>query len=206
VQGSTDSAERGDFARVVAFSDGVFAIAITLLVLSLSVPDDLPADEIDNYLFEHWGQVFAYFLSFAVIGRFWLSHHRHFDLLDRSDDRLMTINLVYLAFVCLIPFPTAVLGDFDLTSTSVALYAGVMGAASAVHYVMTRYTLRELVRPSRRAELADLANQLWPVPVVFFASIPVGFISPEAGALSWLLLSADGLRQRLTRRPLAQGD
>ena len=201
MEGGTRAPERepGAFDRLVAFSDGVFAIAITLLVLSLSVPDDLPAEQIDNYLFDHWGQVFAYFLSFAVIGRFWLSHHRHFDLLDRSDDRLLAINLVYLAFVCLIPFPTAVLGDFDLTGTSVALYAGVMGTASAVHYAMTRYTLRELVRPSRRDELADLARQLWPIPIVFFGSIPLGFVSPEAGALAWLLLSADGLRQRLAR-------
>jgi uncharacterized membrane protein len=202
VEGTTPAPERepGAFDRVVAFSDGVFAIAITLLVLSLSVPDDLPADEIDEYLFEHWGQVFAYFLSFAVIGRFWLSHHRHFDLLDRSDRRLLSMNLVYLAFVCLIPFPTAVLGDFDLTSTSVALYAIVVGMASAMHYAMARYTLRELVRPSRRGDLARLADGLWPTPVIFFASIPVGFISPEAGAIFWIVLSIDGLRDRLLRR------
>ncbi len=202
MEAGTQAPERepGAFDRVVAFSDGVFAIAITLLVLSLSVPDDLRADEIDNYLFDHWGQVFAYFLSFAVIGRFWLSHHRHFDLLDRSDHRLLTLNLCYLAFVCLIPFPTAVLGDFDLTSTSVALYAVVVGTASALHYAMARYTLRELVRPSQRTELARLTKALWPTPVIFFASIPIGFISPEAGVIFWVVLSIDGLRQRLLRR------
>ena len=202
MEAGTQAPERepGAFDRVVAFSDGVFAIAITLLVLSLSIPDDLPADEIDNYMFDHWGQVFAYFLSFAVIGRFWLSHHRHFDLLDRSDHRLLTLNLVYLAFVCLIPFPTAVLGDFDLTSTSVALYAGVVGMASALHYAMARYTLRELVRPSRREELARLAQALLPTPIIFFASIPIGFVSPQAGAIFWVVLSIDGLRARLLRR------
>jgi uncharacterized membrane protein len=192
--------EPGAFDRLVAFSDGVFAIAITLLVLSLSVPDDLPADQIDDYLVDHWGQVFAYFLSFAVIGRFWLSHHRHFDLLDRADHRLLALNLVYLAFVCLIPFPTAVLGDFDMTSTSVALYAVVVGTAAALHYAMARYSLRELVRPSRRDDLARLATALLPTPIIFFASIPVGLISPAAGAIFWIVLSIDGVRTRLLRR------
>jgi uncharacterized membrane protein len=205
VEGSIDRAEQeqehGELGRVVAFSDGVFAIAITLLVLSLDVPPDLAPEQLDDYLVDSWGQVFAYFLSFAVIGRFWLGHHQHFDMLARSDRRLLAVNLVYLAFIVLIPFPTGVLGDFDLTTSSVVLYAAVVGTAALVGSLMGEYTVRQgLALPGEHAALRRLTSELWWVPVVFYLSIPVAFLSPHAGALTWLLLTADGLRQRLLRR------
>jgi len=195
------TSESGDFARVVAFSDGVFAIAITLLVLSIQIPFDLPPEQLDEYLADSWGQVFAYFLSFAVIGRFWLSHHYHFNLLRHVDDRLLLLNLVYLAFIVLVPFPTAVLGDFDLSGVSVALYAFVVGTAALLGLVMVRYSIRhELGLPGASAALADMHAALWSVPIVFYASIPVGFLNAHAGALIWLLLLFDGVRTRARKR------
>ena len=65
-----------EFARIVAFTDGVFAIAITILVLGIDVPEELPGPDLHDFLVEAWPQLFAYFLSFAVIGRHWVSHHR----------------------------------------------------------------------------------------------------------------------------------
>jgi uncharacterized membrane protein len=201
VEGSPSTADHGELGRVVAFSDGVFAIAITLLVLSIEVPSDLAPEQLDDYLADSWGQVFAYFLSFAVIGRFWLGHHEHFEMLARSDHRLLAINLVYLAFIVLIPFPTGVLGDFDLTSSSVVLYAAVVGTAALFGSLMGEYTVRQgLALPGDQAALRRITSNLWWVPVVFYLSIPVALVDARAGALSWLVLTAQGAVDRRRRR------
>ena len=67
-----------EFSRIVAFSDGVFAIAITLLVLNLGVPEHIHGDDLSEVLWEQRQDLFAYAISFAVIGRFWVVHHRFF--------------------------------------------------------------------------------------------------------------------------------
>lgn len=95
-------------ARVEAFSDGVFAIAITLLVLNLKVPvgqDGHLAVE----LLRQWPMYFAFLVSFAFIGIVWVNHHRLFNHIRRSDNRLLFLNLLLLLGVTVVPFPTALL-------------------------------------------------------------------------------------------------
>jgi len=116
-----------EFARIVAFTDGVFAIAITLLVLSLEVPSDLQASALHAFLIDSWPQLFAYFLSFAVIGRFWIGHHHVFSMLQDFDRRLIVLNLAYLSMIVLVPFPTELLGEYGGGSDAVVLYALVWG-------------------------------------------------------------------------------
>src|SRR5437667_239522 len=95
-------------ARVEAFSDGVFAIAITLLVLNLKVPmgqdGHLAVD-----LLRQWPMYFAFLVSFAFIGIMWVNHHRLFNHIRRSDNRLLFLNLLLLLGVTVVPFPTALL-------------------------------------------------------------------------------------------------
>ena len=91
-----------EFSRVVAFSDGVFAIAITLLVLALEIPAGV--DDLGQALRDRGDEFFAYGLSFAVMASLWIDHHRFFGALERFDGRLMALNLLYLAFVALVPF------------------------------------------------------------------------------------------------------
>jgi uncharacterized membrane protein len=85
-----------EFGRIVAFSDGVFAIAITLLVLNLEVAKGLTEGQIDNALWEQREFFLAYAISFAVIGRFWLVHHRFFSEVEAFDGRLIGLNLRHL--------------------------------------------------------------------------------------------------------------
>ena len=92
-----------EFSRIVAFSDGVFAIAITLLVLNLGVPEHIRHDDLWPVLREQGQDLFAYGLSFAVIGRFWVVHHRFFGDVTGFDGRLIALNLFYLAWIVLIP-------------------------------------------------------------------------------------------------------
>jgi uncharacterized membrane protein len=187
--GSRPVRESVEFARIVAFTDGVFAIAITLLVLSLEVPPDLRGAELHDFLLDSWRQFFAYFLSFAVIGRFWIAHHGTFALLHDFDRRLLAINLVYLSLIVLIPFPTQLLGDYGDSTDAVVLYAAVVGSASLLGGLIPRAAVaRGHVRPDDRADaLGRSAGALWPA-LVFYASIPLALLSPTAGQLAWLVL------------------
>src|SRR5215208_1625918 len=107
--------------RLVAFTDGVFAIAITLLVLNFDEPTG-PDSKVLHELTKQWPSLLAYFLSFVVIGRFWVVHHRVYTGVRRIDSGLIMLNLAYLAFVVLIPFTTEVLGDYSDTTEAVVLY------------------------------------------------------------------------------------
>jgi uncharacterized membrane protein len=189
--------ESVEFARVAAFTDGVFAIAITLLVLSLEVPDGLAESELGDYLVDSWGQLFAYFLSFAVIGRYWLSHHELFGLLRRVDQRLIVLNLVYLSMIVLIPFPTELLGEYGNATDTVVLYAVVVGTASLLSWVMLRHMLhREHLRPGALARARALSPGALLPAIVFYVSIPVALVSPTIGQLLWLALLLDAFRGR----------
>ena len=112
-----------EFSRIVAFSDGVFAIAITLLVLNLGVPEHIRHDDLWPVLRDQGQDLFAYALSFAVIGRFWVVHHRFFGDVTGFDGRLIALNLFYLAWIVLIPFSSQVLGDHASDEAAVILYA-----------------------------------------------------------------------------------
>ena len=171
----------------------MFAIAITLLVLSIDVPRGFDDKQLGEFVREEWPQFFAYFLSFAVIGRFWVSHHGNFAMLRAIDPRLVVVNLVYLAFVCLIPYPTNLLGGFNDSSVSVALYALVVGIASLLALVMVRYTRRhDLLVPAAEARAAANERAMIVPPIVFLGSIPFAFLIPSWTPLLWLLLAVDG--------------
>jgi len=111
-----------EFSRIVAFSDGVFAIAITLLVLNLGIPKHLQGSEVASALWDQRESLLAYAISFAVIGRFWLVHHRFFSGVVGFDSRLIALNLFYLGAIVLIPFSSEVLGEYGGKTAAVALY------------------------------------------------------------------------------------
>jgi uncharacterized membrane protein len=193
--------ETVEFTRIVAFTDGVFAIAITLLVLSLDVPSGLEGAGLHAFLVDSWPQLFAYFLSFAVIGRFWLSHHDMFSLLHDFDRRLMVLNLVYLSLIVLIPFPTELLGDFGDRTDAVVLYAAVVGTAALLTSRIIGDALRRgLVLPKWRERAGEMASGLIAPALIFYASIPVALLTPIAGQLVWLALLFQWVPGRLRHR------
>src|SRR5215208_4910560 len=105
-------------ARTEAFSDGVFAIVITLLILEIKVPppSSIPADqvahELPHRLWELKAMFIAYVLSFFIVGTFWVAHHNIFKLIRRTDRMFMWLNLALLLCVAFIPFPTALIGEY----------------------------------------------------------------------------------------------
>jgi uncharacterized membrane protein len=98
--------------RIEAFSDGVFAIAITLLILDLRLParEESDATGLLNAILGLWPSYFAYVLSFAMIGIYWANHHYLFKLFAKTDHGLNLLNLLLLMFIAFLPFPTHVLG------------------------------------------------------------------------------------------------
>src|ERR1700742_645491 len=113
-----------EFSRIVAFSDSVFAIAITLLVLTLTVPEHLHHGEsLTDALWDLRHALLAYAISFAVIGRYWVNHHRFFSSVTGFDGRLLGINIFYLSWVVLLPFSTDVIGSHGGEAAAVILYA-----------------------------------------------------------------------------------
>jgi TMEM175 potassium channel family protein len=189
-----------EFSRIVAFSDGVFAIAITLLVLNLSVPERIPGDELTDVLWDQRHDLFAYALSFAVIGRFWLIHHRVFGEMTGFDSRLIGLNLFYLAWIVLIPFSSQVLGDHAGDSAAVVVYAINLAAVTLVGSWMFADARREgMLATEPDAYGQGRRRALWTAGV-FLASIPVAFLNAHAAPWLWLALFVDPIRRR-ARRP-----
>jgi|SRR5262252_9193673 len=106
-------AASSETSRIEAFSDGVFAIAITLLVLDLKIPRDASGSTpLSQLLMAQWPAYLAFLTSFATILIMWINHHRIFTLVGRSDDRLLFFNGVLLLGVTLVPFPTSLVAEY----------------------------------------------------------------------------------------------
>ncbi len=107
------TADPTETGRIEAFSDGVFAIAITLLILDMKVPRGIEQpDQLARALLAQWPSYLAFLTSFATIGVMWLNHHRLFTLIRRADHLLMILNGLLLMGVCVVPFPTSLLAEY----------------------------------------------------------------------------------------------
>jgi uncharacterized membrane protein len=107
--------------RLEAFSDGVFAIAITLLILTIHVPDVPPA-ALGSALVQQLPQVATYVLSFFVVALYWLAHHRMSHVVKQVDGTFVWLNMLWLLFVSVIPFPAALLARYPMQVIPIAVY------------------------------------------------------------------------------------
>ncbi|HET6831668.1 MAG TPA: TMEM175 family protein [Solirubrobacterales bacterium] len=187
---STD-AESGqrELDRVGGFSDGVFAVAITLLVLNIEVPQLSEGEKLTAALDDLVPDVTAYFIAFAVIGLFWYGHHKAWSRLQATSPRLVWSNLVLLSLIALMPFTTDLMGSYGDQSISVVLFAANVGLAALADSHVDKVAFDAgLAAPvsagQRRAQL--LTGRIR--SLVFFASIPIAFASPTLAQLSWLAL------------------
>ena len=179
----------GQARRIELFSDGVFAIAITLLVLNLHIPEHLPpGDTVGDALLDQQGDLFAYAISFAVIGRLWLVHHRFFAEITHFDGVLMALNLVYLGFVVLIPFSSEILGDHGDTTAGVITYALNLAITNIVGAAMFLYAARSGLAGESLARYAERPGHMRNLvgATAFLVSIPVALVNPTAAVMIWL--------------------
>ena len=180
------------FERLVFFSDAVFAIVITLLVLPLTAEIELPEGGrgLAGAVFERWPTVLTFVVSFLVIGQFWTAHHRTFGLIERQDQTLLWLNLVGLLTVAFLPFPAAVLGARNETGDAfpVAFFAASMTLTSCALTATWLYAARSgLVRPSLGRDRIRLVTVRAAVTsVIFLLSVPAALLGLPGAIALWL--------------------
>jgi uncharacterized membrane protein len=189
-----------EFSRIVAFSDGVFAIAITLLVLNLELPATIPGHDLGQALWDERQDLFAYAFSFAVIGRFWVVHHRLFSSVTGFDGRLLALNLFYLGWIALLPFSSEVLGDHGADTAAIVLYALNLSGVTLTGTAMLAYARRAGLSEMPVAQVREGTRRSFTIAAVFLSSIPVAYVAPNVAAWLWLALFVDPIGRRLTRR------
>jgi uncharacterized membrane protein len=169
--------------RLETFADGVFAIAITLLVLAIRLPT--PDEDLGSALVRQWPEFVAYVVSFLTIGIMWIQHHRLFTLIRRSNTTFAMINVIFLMVIAFVPFPTAVLAQrlgsgvdavgatllYGATMTAIALMFNAIwryGAARGGHLLVAE------ISASRRAEARGYRYG----PPIYVVITLLAFVSP----------------------------
>ncbi len=188
-----------ELERLVFFSDAVFAIAITLLVIDIRIPDELADQDVVPALVGILPNVAAFALSFAVIGTYWIAHHRIFRYIERWDGGLIVWNLVLLFFVAIQPATTSVIGhhgDLSLPTMIYAIGLAATGIASTGLWLhASRAGLVSSHITPRQGRFLALRAAI--VPAVFLLSLPLVLVSPLVAQISWLLIwPAQALLQR----------
>lgn len=173
--------------RFEAFSDGVFAIAITLLVLEFRLPEPVagrPEGGLVNALLALWPQYLVFFASFATIGIMWLNHHALFRYIERITHGIVLANILLLSLISFLPFPTEVLAQLGLTRTAVAYYGVTLSAIAFGYFVVHRQVLAAHPTLSRRLTLWNIVGlTLYPIATV------VGYFVPIVGMSLFVLLA-----------------
>jgi uncharacterized membrane protein len=193
-------------SRVEAFSDGVFAIAMTLLVLDIKVPrasDLVPRTTLPELLEHEWPAFVAYVLSFATVLIIWTNHHKLFHLIRRCNHAFLLINGALLMFVTLVPFPTALLAEHIAqpgAATAAAVYSGTFILIAVLFNLLWHYAAYEdrLLLPGHdRAAAASITRQYRFGPPLYLAAFLLAFFSvPASVGLCALLVAFFALPTR----------
>jgi uncharacterized membrane protein len=174
-------------ARIEAFSDGVFAIAVTLLILEVKIPA-AGSGRLGSLLLHQWPSYLAFLLSFAFIGIMWINHHRMFNHIRRADEGLLILNLLLLLGVTAVPFPTAVLAvNLRTTDARVAalLYNGTYVVIAIFFNVLWRYALAHhlLGHEVNRASAEKISRQYAGGPILYLVCLAIAWFSVTASLI-----------------------
>ena len=185
-----DEASEQGIGRVLALSDGVFAIAATLLIIEVAVPVTAGDALLSRALLGLWPRYLAYLLSFLVIARFWVVHRQTFHLIARFDSALIWLNLLLLMLVAFLPFPTAVLGQHVGSPAAAALYAisvGLTATASAACWWYASGRARLLKPDLSGAHIRAIRARGLSAVVYFALTLPIAIVAPYAAEVLWFL-------------------
>ncbi len=144
--------ERGEMrlGRIEAFSDGIFAVAATLLVLDLKIDhltDVHSVTELKSALLDQLPKFYSWLISFVIVCKFWLNHHHVLALARHATYSMVWLNSIFLMFQSLIPFPTALMGQFPQNPLAVSLFGGVMAFNTLLFIALHAYILQNLIKP-----------------------------------------------------------
>ncbi|MEU9563324.1 TMEM175 family protein [Streptomyces sp. NPDC048161] len=193
---SEDGPDARNLARLIALSDGIFAIAMTLLVLDIHVTGDLETAGFHRMLHELLPHIGAYALSFAILAGFWRDHRRILQLAHRVEGLSLRLELAGLGAIALLPFPTTLLSEYASRPLAVALYAATVIVIDLLQLAVLHTLRRERRTSAARADGVaearsgdrDIVMDLTVTVAVFGATVPIAFASPRAALWTWLAL------------------
>jgi|SRR5437667_6676096 len=136
--------------RIEAFSDGVFAIVVTLLVLELKVPilhDRSSPSELGHQLLDLVPKFLSWLISFIIVCKFWLNHHHLLTFAQHATYGMVWLNSIFLMGQAFIPFPTALMGEYPINPLAVSLFGIVMAMNTVLFIALQSYILRKLIKP-----------------------------------------------------------
>lgn len=188
--------DQKETGRIEAFSDGVFAVAITLLVLGLQPPHDLLDEQaLLKALLAQWPMLLAFVTSFSTIGIMWVNHHRLFNLIQRSDNTLMMLNLLLLLVIVFIPFPTALVAQYLTNPTehlAALVYSGTNILLAICFNLLWRYAAhknRLLDKRSDPQAVKAISQQYLFGPLLYAVAFGLAWISVPASLAVIILLA-----------------
>jgi uncharacterized membrane protein len=179
--------------RFEAFSDGVFAIAMTLLVIEIKVPNlsQATASTAIDTLIHTAPHILSYVTSFLVIGVLWLNHHALFHLLKRVDRIVLTINLVLLMCVAFIPFPTALIGEYGKLQPIVMFYGLTLSLTGIVYNVLWFYVVRQYLWSHPQVDRRFIYQaSLWSIgyPIFYLIASLLSFSNTTLSTILYVLI------------------
>jgi uncharacterized membrane protein len=202
---------RWDTARTEAFSDGVFAIAITLLVLDINVPES-DFDDLWQGIVHQWPSYLGYVTSFATIGGLWLAHHGIFRRIQYADARVTRLNLILLMIVSFLPFPTRLMAETirnsDAETTAAIFYGTTLLAISVVTWALWQTVARnrDLLRPDvTDDEIRAILRMTAPNIGGYAAGILLARLAPQAAVFAFLITSIVALMRARGTPPDTSG-
>jgi uncharacterized membrane protein len=205
---TTSGGRDSDTGRIETFSDGVFAIAITLLIIEIGVPHAEGTESLFDKLIELWPSYLGYAISFLVIGTVWANHHNRFRLISSSDHILLFLNIVFLMCVAFLPFPTALLAEYireeEYRITAVAVYSGTLAVTAVFFTALWLYAAgnyRLVYRAVDPLLLRAMTRRYVLGMLAYILAFALAFVSPAASlalivilALIFVLPEPDGSR------------
>lgn len=163
--------------RLETFSDGVFAIVITLLVLNITIPDVSYAD-LPKALLELLPKILSYVMSFVLIGLYWIGHHFYFDRIKQVDGTFVWLNMLLLLSISVMPFPTYLLGKFPYQQLPLMLYGCNLLATNIISFLMLTYIYK-----NRHLANDLFKNEFYHTQLPFFIGVNSAYLI--AIACSW---------------------
>lgn len=178
-----------EFSRFTGFSDGVFGFAMTLLISTVAIPL-VRSEDLGMALKDEIPDLLSFFVSFVVIGYFWMGHHRLFAALDSVSLRIMRLNLALMALIAFMPFPTALLGRYTENPISVIIFAVALSLAAVIQALMLRQARADgLLRvPMDDAAYRSVTTAALIPAVVFAVSAVTAIFAVDWAPMIWILI------------------
>jgi len=182
-------------ARLETFSDGVFAIAITLLIIEIHVPGREHAGTLGHELLRLWPSYIGYLTSFLTIGVMWINHHYVFELIARVDRTMLLLNTLLLMLIAFVPFPTAVLAQFietDGARPAAVLYGATLTLTAITYFAWWRYASagRRLIGDEVPDDVVDDITRAYvPGSLLYGGAMALAFVEPWLSAAAYLAIA-----------------